>query len=93
MPRGHGLLFGFALVFLHSVEQGCEFLDFAAEQHHPRFAVAQSAFQFLQRAEDLPQFTLHGKRALGALLATGNRHVVETLARLREEKRIGIFQG
>jgi len=49
-------------------------------------------FEFGNLAEEVAEFALHGKRAFGALAASGYRDVVEALAGLREKKRIRVAE-
>jgi hypothetical protein len=89
----HRLMFGFALFAVETIEQGSEIFDFAAEGEDAHFFFAQSAFEIFELAQNFAQFALHRKRALGALLASGDGDVVEAFAGLREEESVRIFEG
>ena len=92
MAGSHRLFFRFAFFAFEAVEQGSEVFDFAAQGQDAHFFMAQRLFQISELAQNVAQFALHRKRAFGALLASGDGHVVEAFTGLREEERIGIFQ-
>ena len=92
MARRHGLMIGFALFAIQAFQQGTEIFDFAAQSEHAHFFIPQGAFEVFELAQDFAQLTLHGERALGALLASGDGDVMEALAGLREEEGVGIFE-
>ena len=52
----------------------------------------RAALQVFQQAQHFAKFALHRERALGALLAASDSHVVEAFSRRSEEERIGIFE-
>ena len=89
---GHGLPLGLALLVFQPLQQAGQFGDLAAQRGDAGFLLAHGAFQFAHLEQHVAQFALHRERTLAALLAAGDGHVVEALARLREEERVGIFQ-
>ena len=92
VPGGHRQFFGFALLILQAVKQGSEVFDFVPERERLHFLLAQRTFQFFKQPHHVAQFALHRERAFRALLAASDRHVVEALARLRQEKRVWIAE-
>ena len=89
---GHGLPLGFALLVFEALQQPGQFGDLASQRGDANFFFADGAFEFAHLQQDVAQLALHGERSLAALLAAGDGHVVEALARLREEEGVGIFQ-
>src|SRR5713101_4768672 len=77
---GHGLLFSFPFFALAPVEQGSELFDFAPQRQDSELLAAQGIFQVDQQAHHVAQLALHGKWALGSLLASSDGHIMKTLA-------------
>ncbi len=86
-------MLGLALFAFETIQQGSEVFNFPAEREHSHLFFAQSALQVFELPQNFAKLALHRKRALGALFSTCDRHVVEAFSRLREEKRVGIFES
>ncbi len=93
VAAGHGELFGFAAFAFQTIEQRDHFRDFASQSGDAGGSLAHGAFQFRHLPQHVAQFALHRERPLAALLAAGNHHIVETLAGLRKEESVRVFQG
>src|SRR5712664_1681677 len=88
MSGGHRLLLGFALFVFQAIEQGGVLLDFAPQGEREHFLLAQSSLQLFEQTQHVAQFSLHRKRSLAALLASGYGHVVETFPGLGEKESV-----
>src|SRR5690242_3178962 len=89
---GHGLLFRLTLLVFQPFQQGSELADFPRQHRYALLFAAQGDLQFRQVAHQFAQFSLHGKRSLGALLAARDRHIVEALPGLGQEEGLWVLQ-
>ncbi len=92
MLGGHSFAFRFALLVFQPLDQLRQVSDFACDRSDEGLLLADGALQFAHLQQHIAQFALHRERALAALFAAGDGHVMEALARSREEERIRIFQ-
>ncbi len=89
---GHGLPLGLALLVFQPLQQPGQLGDIASDRGNVGFFLADGALELVHLDQHVAQLALHRERALAALFAAGDRHIVEALARLRQEKRVGIVQ-
>ena len=92
VARCHGLPFRFALLVFQPLQQAVSSAISRPERGDAHLLLGHGALQLAHLLQHFAQLALHGERALAALLAAGDGHVVEALARLREEECVGIFQ-
>src|SRR5580693_2473255 len=90
VTRSHRLLFRFSLLSLQAIETRSELFNLTRQGQYAQFVIAEGRLQLVQQAHDITQFAFHRERPFGALLATGDSYVMETLSRLRKEKRVRI---
>ena len=68
-------------------------MKLASEGQDFGLLILHGRFQFSGELYHLPQFALKRERTFTALLASGNRHIVETLAAGGKEPGIRVFQS
>src|SRR5208283_1818300 len=93
VARGHRLPLRLALFIFQPLQQLSESGNLAAQLRRARLLFAHGALHLAHLLEHFSQLALHGERALAALLAAGDGHVMEALARLGEEKGVWVLEG